>query len=84
MMPAIDPWTGVSASRLPDTMDRPTLVTPGSSDGSTPLIVRNWLPPALFASPSPSTTGAAATTRGTARTFLTSSSASPSPPALST
>ena len=24
-------------------MDRPTLVTPGSSDGSTPLIVMNWL-----------------------------------------
>ena len=45
------PLDGRQRVEAPDNMDRPTLVTPGSSDGSTPLIVMNWLPPALFASP---------------------------------
>ncbi len=49
-----------------------------------PLMEMNWLPPALFASPSPRTTGAAATTRGTASSFLISSLVSPNPPALNT
>ena len=83
-MPGSPPSVGSSASRLPFSSDRPTLVTEFSSLGSIPLSVMNSFAPALFASPCASTTGAAPTTRGTWRIRLTSSDAGPRPPVLNT
>ena len=60
------------------------LVTSFSSEGSTPLSVMNAVLSPAAMMPGPITTGAAPTTRGTARTRATSAAGSWIPPTLNT